>query len=93
VLLLAIFPRGEKPDDFLRSINERVNKLIAGYADGRSVHFLNINTALLNADGTLSKDVMPDLLHPNEKGYGLWQRAMAPTLDKLLATPRQTDTK
>jgi beta-glucosidase len=93
VLLLAIFPRGEKPDDFLRSINERVNKLIAGYADGRSVHFLNINAALLNADGTLSKDVMPDLLHPNEKGYGLWQRAMAPTLDKLLAAPRQTDTK
>ncbi|MDR7299294.1 beta-glucosidase [Pelomonas aquatica] len=88
LLLLAIFPRGEKPDDFQRGLNERVNKLIEGYADGRNVHFLNINAALLNADGTLSKDVMPDLLHPNEKGYGLWQRAMAPTLDKLLATPR-----
>ncbi|KQW49824.1 hypothetical protein ASD88_24975 [Pelomonas sp. Root662] len=88
VLLLAVFPRGEKPDDFLRGINERVNQLIAGFADGKTVHFLNINDALLNADGTLGKDVMPDLLHPNEKGYGLWQRAMAPTLDKLLATPR-----
>lgn len=84
VLLLAIFPRGEKPDDFLRGINERVNKLVAGYADGRNVHFLDINAALLTADGTLGKDVMPDLLHPNEKGYGLWQRAMAPTLQKLL---------
>lgn len=87
LLLLAIFPRGEKPDDFQRGLNERVNKLIEGYADGRNVHFLNINAALLNADGSLGKDVMPDLLHPNEKGYGLWQRAMAPTLDKLLATP------
>jgi beta-glucosidase len=30
VLLLAIFPRGEKPGDLLRGINERVNKIIAG---------------------------------------------------------------
>jgi beta-glucosidase len=87
VLLLAVFPRGEKPDDYLRQLNERVNKIIAGYADGRSVHFLDINAALLNADGTLSKDIMPDLLHPNAQGYAIWQRTMAPTLDKLLATP------
>jgi lysophospholipase L1-like esterase len=84
VLLLAIFPRGDKPDDFLRGINERVNQLIASYADGRSVHYMNINATLLNADGSLSKDVMPDLLHLSEKGYAIWQRAMAPTLHALL---------
>ena len=84
VLLLAIFPRGEKPDDFLRGINERVNKIIAGHADGRSVHFLDINPSLVNPDGTLSRDVMPDLLHPSEKGYGLWARGIEPTLQKLL---------
>jgi lysophospholipase L1-like esterase len=84
VLLLAVFPRGEKPDDFLRGINERVNKIIAGYADGSSVYFLNINDALLNRDGTLDKDIMPDLLHPNAKGYAIWQRAMDPTLQMLL---------
>jgi beta-glucosidase len=85
VLLLAIFPRGEKPDDYLRGVNERVNKLIAGYADGRSVQYLDINASLLNPDGSLSRDVMPDLLHPSEKGYAIWQRAMAPTLQTLLA--------
>lgn len=84
VLLLAIFPRGEKPDDSLRSINERVNRLIAGQADGRSVYFLNINAALTNPDGTLSKDVMPDLLHPNAEGYAIWQREMQPLLQELL---------
>ncbi|MGM9489291.1 GDSL-type esterase/lipase family protein [Ideonella sp. YS5] len=84
VLLLAVFPRGEQPDDFLRRQNERVNKLIARLADGRSVRFLDINAALLNADGTLSKEVMPDLLHPNAAGYAIWQRAMEPTLQKLL---------
>ncbi|HJV68765.1 GDSL-type esterase/lipase family protein [Ideonella sp.] len=87
VLLLAIFPRGEKPDDYLRRLNERVNKLIAGYADRRTVHFLDINAALLDADGTLSRDVMPDLLHPNAKGYAIWQRAIDPTLQELLNQP------
>ena len=87
VLLLGIFPRGEKPDDFLRGINERVNKIIAGYADGSTVHFLTINDALLNRDGTLDKDIMPDLLHPNAKGYAIWQRAMDPTLQRLLKQP------
>lgn len=84
VLLLAIFPRGEKADDSLRSINERVNRIIAGQADGRGIFFLNINAALTDPDGTLSKDVMPDLLHPNAKGYAIWQREMQPLLQELL---------
>jgi lysophospholipase L1-like esterase len=88
VLLLAIFPRGEKPDDVQRGINRRVNQIIRGYADGRQVHFLDIGAALLQPDGTLAKDVMPDLLHPNERGYEIWQRAMAPTLQQLMGAPR-----
>jgi len=88
VLLLGVFPRGEQPDDYLRGINERVNKLIAGLADGRDVRFLDIGSSLVQPGGTLSKDVMPDLLHPNEQGYAIWQRAMEPTLQKLLKAPR-----
>lgn len=84
LLLLAIFPRGETPDDFLRQVNEGVNQVLPGFADGQRVHFLNINAALLEADGRLSTEVMPDLLHPNLKGYEIWQRAMAPTLQTLL---------
>jgi len=48
------------------------------------VFFLNINKAFLAPDGTLSKDIMPDLLHPNGEGYKIWQREMQPTLDKLM---------
>jgi beta-glucosidase len=85
LLLLAVFPRDEKPDSYARKINERVNAIIANYADDRDVFFLNINAALSQADGSLSKEVMPDLLHPNEKGYEIWQREMAPLLNKLLS--------
>lgn len=84
ILLLAIFPRGEKPDDKLRQLNEQVNAIIAGFADQQKVYFANLNQAFLQPDGTLSKDIMPDLLHPNEQGYEIWAKAMAPELKKLL---------
>lgn len=89
ILLLAIFPRGEKPDDNLRQINEKINTIIAGFADNQKVFFANLNHAFLQADGTLSRDIMPDLLHPNEKGYEIWAKAMAPELAKLLPAAAQ----
>jgi beta-glucosidase len=84
ILLLAIFPRGEKPDDNLRVINEKVNAMLPKLADGKHVFFLNMNKAFLAPDGTLSKDIMPDLLHPNAEGYKIWQREMQPELDRLM---------
>ncbi len=87
ILLLAVFPRDEKPDSPLRRLNDRVNAIISGFADGRHIVFLDIDRNLMNADGTLSKDIMPDLLHPNEKGYEIWASSMEPTLLRLLAQP------
>ena len=84
LLLLAIFPRGEKPDDTLRVLNEKVNAMLPKLADNRHVFFLNMNKAFLAPDGTLSKDIMPDLLHPNAEGYKIWQREMQPELDRLM---------
>jgi lysophospholipase L1-like esterase len=84
ILLLAIFPRGEKPDDDLRLNNEKVNALLPRLADGKHVFFLNFGKAFLAPDGTLSKTIFPDLLHPNGDGYKIWQREMQPTLDKLM---------
>jgi beta-glucosidase len=84
ILLLAIFPRGEKPDDTLRVLNEKVNAMLPKLADNKHVFFLNMNKAFLSEDGTLSKDIMPDLLHPNAEGYKIWQREMQPELDRLV---------
>jgi beta-glucosidase len=87
LLLLGVFPRDEKPGTPMRRINERINSLIAGYADGRSVHFLDIGAAFTHPDGTLPKDVMPDMLHLSEKGYAIWQRQMDPLLRQLMEQP------
>jgi beta-glucosidase len=87
ILLLAVFPRDEQPAGALRRLNDRVNAIISGYADGEHVFFLDIDRFLTNADGTLSRDVMPDLLHPNERGYEIWATQMEPTLLQLMARP------
>ena len=83
VLLLGIFPRGEKATDGARVKNEEVNKLIAkfqGMLELGRVYYLDIGQKFLTSDGTLTKDIMPDLLHPNEKGYQIWADA---TIDKV----------
>ena len=84
ILLLAIFPRGETPEDPLRQKNEQVNGLIAQLDDGEWVKFVNINTAFLTVDGMLTKEIMPDLLHPNARGYAIWAAAIEPYVAEVL---------
>ncbi len=86
VLLLGIFPRSEKPDG-ARQKNDEVNKLIAKFAtfaDTRRVAYVDIGAKFLAADGTLPKDIMPDFLHPNEKGYQIWADAIVDKVKQLL---------
>jgi beta-glucosidase len=86
VLLLAIYPREEKPGP-MRAINTRVNELIAKFADERRVFFLDINPHLTNSDGSLSPDLLPDWLHLSPMGYDIVARQISPTVDKLLKQP------
>jgi len=84
ILVLAIFPRSAAATDAPRVNNDKADKLIAGFADNKRVFFLDINNKFLQPDGTLSKDIMPDLLHPKGKGYEIWAEAMEPELSKML---------
>ncbi len=84
VLVLAIFPRGTDNRDARRQVNEKANAIIAKLADGKMVLYEDIGAKFLDSDGTLPRDIMPDLLHPNEKGYQIWAEAIEPTLAKIL---------
>ena len=85
ILVLAIFPRGENDDDARRQVNMKVNEILAEGAKGREkIHYLDINQKFLEADRTLTREIMPDLLHPKEKGYAIWAEAIEPTLKKLM---------
>jgi lysophospholipase L1-like esterase len=84
VLLLGIFPRDARADAPVRTVVRDANARLAVLADGKTVRFLDIGPRLLEPDGSLSKDVMPDFLHPSLKGYGIWADAMAPALAEIL---------
>ena len=83
VLILAIFPRGEKPDA-QREKNARASALAAQIADGKMVHYLDIGQKFLAEGGTLTTDIMPDRLHLSPAGYGIWAESIEPKVAELL---------
>jgi lysophospholipase L1-like esterase len=83
VLLLAIFPRGEKPNPQRETINQ-VNAIIARMEDDQHVFYRDIGGKFLLPDGTLPKEIMPDFLHPSAKGYEIWVDAIATKLESLM---------
>ena len=84
ILLLAIFPRGAKPDDKMRRNNDAVNALLAKLEGYKRVHYLDIGPKFLQAGGTLPQEIMPDLLHLSPKGYQIWADNVVPEIKKSL---------
>ena len=85
ILLLAVFPRGEKasPNPGRAKLKE-VNAIIAKLDDGKNIHFLDIGEKFLQPDGSISKEIMPDFLHLSAAGYQIWADAISPKLAELM---------
>jgi lysophospholipase L1-like esterase len=84
VLLLGVFPRGEKPEHPHRALVKELNAAIAKFDDGKSVKFLDLGEKFQQPDGSLSKDIMPDFLHLSPKGYEIWAEAIKEPVAALL---------
>ncbi|MET0263255.1 MAG: platelet-activating factor acetylhydrolase IB subunit [Rariglobus sp.] len=84
ILLLGVFPRAEKSDNPVRAKLAAVNGSIAKLDDGKQVFFLDIGAKFLEADGSLSKNIMPDFLHLSPAGYQIWADAIQEKLTELL---------
>lgn len=87
ILLLSIFPRGEKPNPGREKI-KAVNEIISKYAGG-PVHYMDIGNKFLQPDGTISQEVMGDFLHLAPKGFDIWAEAISGKVKELLATSVQ----
>ena len=85
ILLLAVFPRGEKASPNAgRDKLKQVNAIIAKLDDGKNVFFLDIGDKFLQPDGSLTKEIMPDFLHLSVAGYQIWADAIGPKLAELM---------
>jgi lysophospholipase L1-like esterase len=83
ILLLGIFPRGPNADDPQRKTNIGANEIIMKLDDGKQVHYLDLSAKFLEPDGTLSREIMPDLLHLSERGYQIWAESIDGKLAEL----------
>jgi lysophospholipase L1-like esterase len=88
VLLLGVFPRNVSPDSAQRKAVNDINKIIAKFDDGKNVRYLDIGDKFLAKDGTLPKDIMPDALHPNLRGYEIWAEAVLPTVNEMIGNKK-----
>jgi len=86
VLLLAVFPRGDRPEGNFGAAQaklKQVNAIISKLHDGKNVHYLDIGEQFL-VNGAMSKDIMYDFLHLTPKGYEIWAKAIQDKLAELM---------
>ena len=79
VLVLGIFPRSQTFST-QRGKLLQINQALAKLADDKMIHYLDFGSQLIEADGSISKTVMPDYLHLSPAGYEIWANAIEPKL-------------
>lgn len=84
VVVLGIFPRAQTFSPQRGKILQ-VNQALAKLADGQAIYYVDFGSQLIEADGSISKTIMPDYLHLSEAGYEIWAQALEPKLKELLA--------
>ena len=82
ILLFDVFPCDEKPTGFHRQLVNEINRGLPALADGKRIVHLSINDKLMQPDGTISKEMMSDFLHPGKPGYVIWRDAIMPYVPK-----------
>lgn len=86
ILLLGVLPRGasmkEPTNETIRVLNTKLRSL-----EDKNVVFLDVGPALVEPDGTIAPEVMPDRLHVALPGYLRWMEVMEPVLNRMLGNP------
>jgi lysophospholipase L1-like esterase len=84
IILVSIFPRGRTFSPQRGKILQ-VNQALAKLDDNKTVHFVDFGSQLIESDGSIAKEKMPDYLHLSPAGYEIWAQALEPKLKELLA--------
>lgn len=85
ILLMGIFPRGVKADSYRERIKALNRHLEAYAAQSDKIRFMDVGHRFLDNNGEIINDLMPDLVHPSEKGYELWAQAVKPVISEVTA--------
>ncbi len=84
IILLGIFPRGQTFSPQRGKILQ-VNQALSRLDDGKNIFYMDFGAQMIENDGSISKAMMRDYLHPVEAGYKIWANAIEPKLKEILA--------
>jgi lysophospholipase L1-like esterase len=86
ILLLAIFPRNDKPaeNSQMREKNAKASEIASKLADDKTIFYMDIGDHFMEPDGNIPHLLMRDQLHPNANGYAIWAAAIEPKVAELL---------
>jgi lysophospholipase L1-like esterase len=76
IILMGVFPRGASAKDPFRPKIVALNQLLAEFGKAKGIAFLDLGAKMLEPDGSLSREIMGDAVHPTEKGYAIWAAAL-----------------
>ena len=86
VVVMGVFPFGEKPDAPHRQKALKTNAILAekvpalGYAA-----FIDLTSKQIGADGIYPKELARDRVHPTDAGYDIWVEALKPYLPSAVS--------
>ena len=69
MLVFAVFPSGELPDNPIRAKIKELNKLMLPDGPIEGITYVDFGDEFLREDGSIPKEMMPDFLHPSLAGY------------------------
>jgi lysophospholipase L1-like esterase len=84
VLLLGVFPVGEKPTDPRRQLIREVNARYEKLADAKQVFYMDIGPGFLERDGTLKKETFFDFVHCTPQSYDVYATKLAAKARELM---------
>jgi lysophospholipase L1-like esterase len=84
ILLLAVLPARQEATNPLREKIRQANRLLAGLASPGKVELLDVGSVLLEPDGSISKAILRDFIHPTPEGFDKLTQAVAPRIEGVL---------
>ena len=83
IVLCKVFPSSSKKKRPTKAIQD-INAAYTGLCQSRPyVTLIDTFTLFANQDGDAKVEEFPDLLHPNERGYAKWRKALWPAFATL----------
>jgi lysophospholipase L1-like esterase len=92
VILTGVTPRRDRAGGTsLMPTIDAINRKVALLADGRSIHYVEINSRLADKGGGVIDGMTVDGLHLSPAGYQVWADALKPIFTEILGPPAATD--